>query len=67
MKKLLENIEIKYSKADLAYIEELLIYLKENKEEIYNFFGIHPTKRIEINIVPTKQELNNNIFRINKI
>ncbi len=59
MKKLLENIEIKYSKADLAYIEELLIYLKENKEEIYNFFGIHPTKRIEINIVPTKQELNN--------
>lgn len=58
MKKILENIEIKYSKKDEEYIEELLTYLKNNKEEIYKFFRIEPKNKIEIDIIPTKQELN---------
>jgi len=64
MKKIIDNIEINYQSEAEVYINNLLEHLLNSRIEIYNFFGINPKNKIEINIIPTKDKLDE-IFKAN--
>ncbi len=64
MKKIIDNIVINYQREAEVYLNDLLEHLLNSRIEIYNFFGITPKNKIEINIVPTKEKLDE-IFKSN--
>ena len=64
MKKIIYNIVINYQREAEVYLNDLLEHLLNSRIEIYNFFGITPKNKIEINIIPTKGKLDE-IFKAN--
>ena len=56
MQKQSKFVIINYKESDKDIIDELIIYLDEKAQAIYDFFEIKPQKKAIINIIPTKAE-----------
>lgn len=53
-----DNFVIKYEERDQAYMPEVIAYLLEHYQGIMEFFKLSKLKKVvEINIIPTKQEI----------
>lgn len=57
MIKIIDNIEIEYEEEAENFINELIEYLKENRNSVYEFLNFIPRDTIKIKIVSTQSEL----------
>ena len=62
MKKTINNITINYEEEGKNFIDEVFNYLLSQIEKIYSFFNIYINENITIYIVPTKKELDTQLW-----